>query len=44
MMEDWANDDAKLLGWRKETGETAFEKTKTPTRKLRSRNISITES
>ncbi|MDH3901874.1 MAG: ketol-acid reductoisomerase [Xanthomonadales bacterium] len=26
MMEDWANDDAKLLGWRKETGETAFEK------------------
>ncbi|MCB1646730.1 MAG: ketol-acid reductoisomerase, partial [Pseudomonadales bacterium] len=25
MMEDWANDDAKLLGWRKETGETAFE-------------------
>jgi len=27
MMEDWANDDAKLLGWRKETGETAFETT-----------------
>jgi len=27
MMEDWANDDAQLLGWRKETGETAFEKT-----------------
>ena len=27
MMEDWANDDAKLLTWRKETGETAFEKT-----------------
>ena len=26
MMEDWANDDAKLLAWRKETGETAFEK------------------
>ena len=26
MMDDWANDDAKLLGWRKETGETAFEK------------------
>lgn len=25
MMEDWANDDANLLGWRKETGETAFE-------------------
>lgn len=27
MMEDWANDDAKLLGWRAETAETAFEKT-----------------
>lgn len=27
MRDDWANDDAKLLGWRKETGETAFEKT-----------------
>ena len=27
MMEDWANDDANLLKWRKETGETAFEKT-----------------
>ncbi len=26
MMEDWANDDKNLLGWRKETGETAFEK------------------
>lgn len=26
MMADWAEDDAKLLGWRKETGETAFEK------------------
>ena len=26
MMEDWANDDANLLGWRKETGGTAFEK------------------
>jgi len=26
MMDDWANDDAKLLAWRKETGETAFEK------------------
>jgi ketol-acid reductoisomerase len=25
MMADWAEDDAKLLGWRKETGETAFE-------------------
>lgn len=27
MMEDWANGDAKLLKWRAETGETAFEKT-----------------
>ena len=27
MMEDWANDDAKLLGWRADTAETAFEKT-----------------
>jgi len=26
MMEDWANDDANLLKWRRETGETAFEK------------------
>jgi ketol-acid reductoisomerase len=25
MMADWANDDVKLLGWRKETGESAFE-------------------
>jgi len=25
MMEDWANNDAKLLGWREETGKTAFE-------------------
>lgn len=27
MMADWANDDANLLKWRKETGETNFEKT-----------------
>lgn len=27
MMKDWANNDAELLEWRKETGETAFEKT-----------------
>jgi ketol-acid reductoisomerase len=26
MMQDWANGDANLLKWRKETGETAFEK------------------
>lgn len=27
MMEDWADGDSKLLGWRAETGETAFETT-----------------
>ncbi|ULC59332.1 ketol-acid reductoisomerase [Flaviramulus sp. BrNp1-15] len=27
MMQDWANDDKDLLGWRAETAETAFEKT-----------------
>jgi len=27
MMEDWANDDIKLLTWREETGRTAFEQT-----------------
>ncbi|MEY5040800.1 MAG: ketol-acid reductoisomerase [Bacteroidota bacterium] len=27
MMEDWANDDVKLLTWRAATAETAFEKT-----------------
>ena len=27
MMEDWKNDDKNLLGWRNDTGETAFEKT-----------------
>lgn len=27
MMEDWANEDRNLLGWRAATGETAFEKT-----------------
>ncbi|GGD14817.1 ketol-acid reductoisomerase [Hyunsoonleella pacifica] len=27
MMADWVNGDAKLLGWRAETAETAFEKT-----------------
>jgi ketol-acid reductoisomerase len=26
MMEDWANDDIKLLSWRKASGETAFER------------------
>jgi ketol-acid reductoisomerase len=34
MMEDWANDDAKLLAWRKETGETAFEKTENTTQDI----------
>lgn len=27
MMADWANDDANLLKWRRETGETAYETT-----------------
>ena len=27
MMDDWANGDKNLLGWRAATGETAFEKT-----------------
>ena len=27
MMEDWANDDVKLLTWREETGKSAFEQT-----------------
>ncbi|EPJ53143.1 MAG: ketol-acid reductoisomerase [Osedax symbiont Rs2] len=27
MMADWAEDDVKLLGWRAETAETAFERT-----------------
>jgi len=26
MMDDWANDDKKLLGWREATAETSFEK------------------
>jgi ketol-acid reductoisomerase len=26
MMQDWANDDRKLLGWRADTGKTAFER------------------
>jgi ketol-acid reductoisomerase len=29
MMADWANDDANLLKWREETGETAFEQSTT---------------
>ncbi len=31
MMEDWANGDADLLKWRKETGETAFEQVESTT-------------
>ncbi len=27
MMEDWKNDDVKLLGWREDTGKTDFETT-----------------
>ena len=27
MMQDWANDDVKLLTWREETGKTVFEQT-----------------
>ncbi|MDO9275373.1 MAG: ketol-acid reductoisomerase, partial [Lutibacter sp.] len=34
MMEDWANDDKNLLGWRAATGETAFEKTPAGTMKI----------
>lgn len=34
MMEDWANDDANLLKWRAETGETAFEKTDAQSNKI----------
>ncbi|MDX2418109.1 MAG: ketol-acid reductoisomerase [Xanthomonadales bacterium] len=34
MMDDWANNDAKLLAWRKETGETAFEKTQNTDRDI----------
>ncbi|MFM7273788.1 MAG: ketol-acid reductoisomerase, partial [Gammaproteobacteria bacterium] len=29
MMQDWANDDRNLLGWREQTGKTAFETTPT---------------
>ena len=34
MMEDWANDDANLLKWRTETGETAFEKAVSTTEEI----------
>ena len=34
MMEDWANGDANLLKWRKETGETAFERAESTTQEI----------
>jgi ketol-acid reductoisomerase len=34
MMEDWANDDIKLLTWREETGKTAFEQTQAGTMEI----------
>jgi ketol-acid reductoisomerase len=34
MMADWAEDDAKLLAWRAETGETAFEKQTNTTQEI----------
>ncbi len=34
MMEDWANDDADLLRWRKESGETAFEQSVSTTAEI----------
>lgn len=34
MMEDWANDDANLLKWRKETGETPFEQSQSTSQEI----------
>ncbi len=34
MMEDWRNDDIKLLTWRKQTGETAFERAESTTQNI----------
>ncbi len=34
MMADWANDDANLMKWRKETGESAFERAPATTAKI----------
>ena len=34
MMEDWSNDDANLLQWRKESRETAFEKAESTTAEI----------
>jgi len=36
MMKDWVNGDAELLEWRRQTGETAFEKTISTTEKISS--------
>jgi ketol-acid reductoisomerase len=35
MMEDWANNDKKLLTWRAATGQTAFEKTAPTQQKIK---------
>ena len=34
MMEDWDNNDIKLLSWREETGKTAFERTKSSDKEI----------
>jgi ketol-acid reductoisomerase len=34
MMQDWKNDDADLLAWRKQTGETAFEQTEVTSQEI----------
>jgi len=34
MMQDWANGDSNLLKWRRETGETAFEKAESMSRDI----------
>lgn len=34
MMEDWDNHDIKLLGWREETGKTAFENSEAGTQEI----------
>ena len=42
MMDDWADDDAKLLGWRQETGETAFETTTRTSRQISPSRLILT--
>ena len=34
MMEDWDNNDIRLLSWREETGKTAFERTKSSDKEI----------